>query len=1208
VKRIFKISLYIVGTIIGLIVVVILFLLSPPGQRFVTKQTISFISNKINTPFTVGEIKYKLPTSVGISDLLLIDQNNDTLAYLHTLDLKVNMFKLLSANLSVNSLDIDGAYFYMHRKLNDSTYNFQYIIDAFTGSGEKTEMESSVVDTATKNNFNIDVVKTHLKNVTYRLHDESGGIDFYISLEELLLRPNTIDLSNLKFDVEELSLKGVNTKLVMYPSSLPATPDTSTSKSSLWLTVNKLQLDNIEYVMDMKESPLYMKVNLGQLESSIKEFDLFNQNIDVSKLYLYNTNAIMVMGKSVTPKEAIDDVNEVLNKDSLDWRIKVDDIKFKNIGYTLDNNNQPIMNYGMDYAHMDINRVYLVADNLLYTNDTISGSIKQLTLQEKSGVELEEFKTDFVYSNQGAVLDNFILRTPRTVIQDKLAIYYPSLEELSRNLGSMGLNINLGNSILGMDDVLLFVPESLRSQLNAYRGQKLDITASLNGLLKDLKIDKLYASGLNSTIIDLSGTLKGLPDSKALNFSFSIAQLQTSNKDIDAFLTDSIKMVVNIPNKIMASGSISGTTTYFKPNLKVLTSDGNAFINGSLALEPNGKEQYDLYVQAINLNLGKIIKQDSSIGAITSNIKVKGSSFDIKKMNTDVDLDIFSAYLLGYNYNDIKGKVNLQSGRANANIIADDENLKFTLIGSAFLDKDYPDIDATMHLNKANLHALNFAEDTLQISGIVEAKLPDFNLDYPKGCIIGSDLEMVIPYNKLPLDSIIIVANSNPIDGQNIAIDIAKMLNLNISGSLPLTKVPNAYLSHINRYYNFGDTSNIEQLNYNLLVDGTLSYNPILNRFDRKIRPFDTLKLSSSINESKFDLDVWIPNFRYDKHVIDSGFVRVDEASNQINYYIGTKLYDNKSNIKLYQPSISGKINNDTIQAKLTIKDSLGVDNYLVRLAANKDLTVENSNINIRLFKGLMIDKDLWQINESNKITLNGNQFKIRDFFISQNDQRISINSVYDTFSSPLAVDIKNLRLGSISKIINKDTLPFDGILNTDIEVDLNHPIPFVKGDATVDNFELMTVPFGNIRLNATTQNATTYNTTLTLNGAGNDIALKGDYHMKPVNGNDFTFNLKVNPLSLKSIEALTYGNLKNSQGNLTGNLDITGTIDKPSIIGNITINNVVTTVDMINGKFSLPQEKINFTKNGIEFNNFNIYDYRNQKAQLDGRIRTKDF
>ena len=70
---------------IGIMIAIPLFLYSivriPEVQTFIVKRITSHLSNEIKTTVSVGKIKYSFFNILTINDLIIKDQNNDTLVY-----------------------------------------------------------------------------------------------------------------------------------------------------------------------------------------------------------------------------------------------------------------------------------------------------------------------------------------------------------------------------------------------------------------------------------------------------------------------------------------------------------------------------------------------------------------------------------------------------------------------------------------------------------------------------------------------------------------------------------------------------------------------------------------------------------------------------------------------------------------------------------------------------------------------------------------------------------------------------------------------------------------------------------------------------------------------------------------------------------------------------------------------------------------------
>ena len=124
----------------------------------------------------------------------------------------------------------------------------------------------------------------------------------------------------------------------------------------------------------------------------------------------------------------------------------------------------------------------------------------------------------------------------------------------------------------------------------------------------------------------------------------------------------------------------------------------------------------------------------------------------------------------------------------------------------------------------------------------------------------------------------------------------------------------------------------------------------------------------------------------------------------------------------------------------------------------------------------------------------------------------------------------------------------------------------------------------------------------------GNDVQLLGEYLIPPTGESSLTASLELKPLKMKTIEAFSMGYLQDSEGDLTGRLDITGNLDKPSILGELTFNKAKLNVAMLNADFIMDNQKIYFNNQGIQFKQFAFNDLKNNQAKLNGSILTQNY
>jgi hypothetical protein len=180
------------------------------------------------------------------------------------------------------------------------------------------------------------------------------------------------------------------------------------------------------------------------------------------------------------------------------------------------------------------------------------------------------------------------------------------------------------------------------------------------------------------------------------------------------------------------------------------------------------------------------------------------------------------------------------------------------------------------------------------------------------------------------------------------------------------------------------------------------------------------------------------------------------------------------------------------------------------------------------------------------------------------------------------------------------------GIINGNAEISNFQKSPVFTAALNVSDFSFKGDTLGNIALKVNNQTANAYAAQMNITGKGNQVDLNGVYYTLPESR--FDLNLNIVNLNMKSIEGFSFGSIRNSSGNITGGLKITGTTTTPAVRGNINFNKVAFNVSMLNSYFTMPKESITFNDEGIRFNDFTLVDSTNNKAVITGSIYTKTY
>src|SRR5690606_29922566 len=214
------------------------------------------------------------------------------------------------------------------------------------------------------------------------------------------------------------------------------------------------------------------------------------------------------------------------------------------------------------------------------------------------------------------------------------------------------IDASIKNSRLGMKDVILLVPDLDTMQvMRPLLTNTFLIDGNVSGRVNDLRIPNLRVSTGN-TLLNVSGSIKGLPDMDRLQLNLDLKEFTSTNGDLARLIDKSLLPdSIALPENIQLSGNFNGGLERFNTNLHLESSIGNADLEGRF-LFGGIDTLYDAKIAIADFDLGELM-QDTTYGKITFNGDIKGKSLDPKKATADLQANLISADFMGYSYSDI---------------------------------------------------------------------------------------------------------------------------------------------------------------------------------------------------------------------------------------------------------------------------------------------------------------------------------------------------------------------------------------------------------------------------------------------------------------------------------------------------------------------------------------------------------------------------
>jgi len=1197
-KKTLRVLLWCVGSVIALLLLLIILIQVPSIQNYVKDKAITYLQGKIKTKVSLDHISIAFPKDVVLEGFYFEDQKKDTLLAGKRLQLDVDLFKLVSSELEINSVSLENVKANISRNKN-GVFNFDYIIKAFESKEPKVEDPDSKP-------FKISVVKVNLDNVKFNFKDDFSKNDIKVKLTHFDTKFKEFDLDKMNFDIPNIDLNGLkvvlNQDVVEKIAEVSVkTVDTISKRTDFNLKLGKISLSKIDIAYDNKDSKLDSGIKLGNLDLSVNKIDLNNQLLDFDSFELKNLTGNLRLG-------AKDKQIQTPNLDSTSikqsgWKVKLTNVNLENIAFKFDDMQSKPVSKGIDYSHMDLDKFNFKAEKLYYGNDTISGNIKALTVNDKSGLQIQSLKTDFFYGPKNAYLNDLYLKTPQTLLQDKAKVSYSSIASISKDLGNLTLDANLKQSKIGFKDILLFVPDLQKT--NPFKSNPnaiLYVNTRLSGKIKDLTIPQFEMSGIGTTKVALSGKIKGLPDAQKAYYDLDIKKLSSTSKDIYSFVpAGTIPKNIQLPSQLNLRGKFKGSVENFKTNLALNSSFGNAKIDALFDQRIKKKEKYDATVYLLDFDLGRLIKNDS-IGKITLKAKVKGKGLDPKTAQAQFDGLVQKAVFNKYTYKDLALKGNIANGSFAVKSGMQDPNLNFDLVASGNTQEKYPSIKLKLNLDIADLEKLNLHAGPMKLRGNVDADIANSNPDFLNGKVFLSNIQILQEAEPIVLDSMRIIAFADN-NRNNIKIS-SQFLKAEVDGKYKLTTLTAAIKKSLSKYIDLKNPkvngeSDEQRLAFTLKIDN----DPILFKLVPKLTGLEPINITGKYNNVTDSLEIkgTIPRIVYADNTIADGKINIEAKENALEYGISVATIESGS-LKIPFTSLSGKVENNLLTYALEVKDAKDKQQYFI---AGNFKAEDSKNIFKIDAENFVLNYDKWNVDPENAIEFGGKRLYINKFFLENSGNELRIQSQGNQDNAPLRVDFVNFKIETIMNIVKKDQLLMQGLINGNAIVENVMTKPTFTSDIKIDQFAFKGEPVGDIVVKVDNKTNNLLAANVTLSGEGNDVNLTGNYK---IDDGNLDFNLDLNKLNIKSIQGFSMGNLTEGTGFLTGNFKITGNASAPKVNGELDFKNTGFRVTKFNSYFKTEDEKITLQNDVITFDSFTFKDENDNELTINGTIKSADY
>ncbi|SDQ79581.1 Family of unknown function [Chryseobacterium soldanellicola] len=1192
-------------TIISIVVLLILLILSlrlPAVQNYVKDKLVVYLEKKIKTKVSLERVYIGFPNSLIMENLYLKGQDIDTLLAVKKLDVGLNMLKLVNSTADITSVDLEGARANVVRK-KDGKFNFDYIIDAFATS-DKEESPSKP--------FIISLDKINLKDIGVTFNDQQSRNDIKLYFKSFDTRVKTFDLNNNKYAVNDINLDGLKLKLKQdlieeVSRKVEKKVDSLNNKKPMQIGLRGIKLTNFDIDYGDDNTKTFAKVLFKELSTKVNKLDLENNAYDVGNVVLsgadINAN-LYLPAQNANPKNTEEPEVSTNSDKEKAMKLLLGKLVLNDVKVAYNNTAIAPTKQGMDFNHLNFSKMNVEVRNFKMENSTFAGTVNSAEIQEARGLNIQKFNTDFVYNEKEAYLKDLYLQTPKTLLRDEVVLNYNSIQQLSSNPGAVKISANIKDSRIGFSDILNLVP-TLRNTapFNKYANAILNVNANVKGYVNDVLIDNLKVSGLDQLRVAASGRIKNAMNPDQLYYDLRITELSSSAKTIFNLVPkNTIPSTISLPSHMSIKGTAKGTTKVVNTNINLYSTLGNAAVVAQVDMRKKNHELYDVKANLQGLQIGKII-QNKDIGPISAQISAKGESFDFKNAKADLKGHVASAVYKRYRYQNMNltGKIN--RGAYNIVLNSKDPNANLFLTASGVYNEKNPSVKINGEVIKLDVNKLGFYEKPMIVAGKIDGNFTSLDPDNLNGYLNLKDFAFSDTKEVYPVQEINLKASSTN-DSTNIVFN-SQIADVELKGKYKLTQIFGSLAQTINQYYQFQKPGKAEKIQAGqfFTFNARIKNDDLIRKFVPDLKSFETINLVGNYDadSQKIEIDGQIPQLLYGENSIENATLKVTNENQALQYNLNVAALKSSS-LALNKINIGGDVSNNIINYNITTKDEKDATQFLIAGNAKSlnDITEISLNPN-----GLKLNYNDWTVAENNKIQISSKGIFADNFRLSNAGSEILLQSENQSPNSPLNISLKDFKIETITELIKKDTVLAKGTINGTAQLrDVTKNMTF-NSDLNISDLIVYGSPVGNLKAKVNNTSANVINADVALSGNNNDVKILGDYN---TSSNTFDLNMAISQLQMKSVQGFSMNAITNTEGYLSGNLKITGSTDKPNILGKVKFNDVGLEITQTGSDFRKLNDEIDFTNRGIEFDNFKINDKDGNSLKVNGQVLTQTY
>ncbi|MBR5781274.1 MAG: translocation/assembly module TamB domain-containing protein [Bacteroidales bacterium] len=892
----------------------------------------------------------------------------------------------------------------------------------------------------------------------------------------------------------------------------------------------------------------------------------------------------------------------------------------------------------IDYAHLDIDSIYMSISKLSYKGDTVQGYINNLRGEDKSGFTINKLstKSKFLVTPHGFDLKELHLSSHATSVNMDLQFLYNGYGNFRKFVDSVMIISNIRPSQLTLSDLCYFSPTMGRMT------DTLQIKGLVTGFVRDFTAEDFSFSYKDSTNFIGTIKMKGLPNFFETHIVGNVERMNFTYQDISEFAIPTPSGRIPLPEMLKAisnakmSGYFYGFHNNFNTKFNLHTNLGNIYFDGALnndvLIVPKPYYFYNLH--ANNLNLKEILGLKEDL-MLTFESNMSGEGMNKKEANLQVSFDVEKLKFMQNEFKDFSviGDFKNQSLAISTDVISD--LMKLNLDALLDISQSAPSMDIVMNVENANLYKLKLSDKdkAMRLSTNLVANVRGNDIDKTYGDISLYNTTYRDSRGDYHMDSLNVTLIKNHFDSKDISLS-CDFFDMDINGIFNFRNIGNTFKNyvlnyfHINKWGNKGvrlqDEKQEFYVNMNFKNTETLSRLLMPN-----LKVSDNTNFTATFTSGNYQLystlesdTIIFNNIVFKDLHVKNKTVRKKTTVNVNLSELVFKESDEKNPIKLGLDNIALLLDahNDSLFFDLVWDDDSELDvNKGVLGATFLPYKDHGGRLHVRS-SDVIINDSLWNISPTCYIDFKKDKITFEEFDIFSKTQSVNVKGRFPkTSSDTLYLRFKDLNISDFDLLTAGKGIDVDGIINGDLQLSgLSDKFTFLS-NIDIEDIGLNHHLIGDAFLDASWNPQDTsifIDTEIIREGSTERImSFIGNYYTSRENDN-IDFSLDLNGVDISFVNSFTKGTLSSLKGYINGDILLTGSLKNMVLTGEADLYDGGCKIDYLNTYYNVNPKNyrhnevkpyIKFSENRIDFDDIVLVDTLNNYAVAHGVI-THDY